>query len=246
MPRVSCHILSFPSRNLTTRALLSLSPRGARWADSACRTLAWQYEVRAGRRRRRATPLRCSCVRSLTTLGALCRPVQTKDEKKAALAAKRDARKAAKGGDGSASATPSGSTADLASLSLETAETPKDKHAAFRTVTGVLTSRPTSRDIKIDGFSMTLNGSNLIQDCSIELTIGRRCVAASGHREWAAGRCQQRRPGVTVAAKASGGSGHTGDKRTRGSFAGVPLHAASATSVCCCRAVRVWQWCDPG
>jgi ATP-binding cassette, subfamily F, member 2 len=40
--------------------------------------------------------------------------------------------------------------------------------------TGVLSSRPTSRDIKIDGFSMGLNGIELIQDCSIELTIGRR------------------------------------------------------------------------
>lgn len=39
---------------------------------------------------------------------------------------------------------------------------------------GVLSSRPTSRDIKIDGFSMGLNGVELIQDCSIELTIGRR------------------------------------------------------------------------
>ncbi|KAG2498702.1 hypothetical protein HYH03_003442 [Edaphochlamys debaryana] len=50
------------------------------------------------------------------------------------------------------------------------------KDAAFsaRTVTGVLSSRPTARDIKIDGFSMGLNGNELIQDCSIELTIGRR------------------------------------------------------------------------
>lgn len=39
---------------------------------------------------------------------------------------------------------------------------------------GVLVSRPSARDIKIDGFSMGLNGSELIQDCSIELTIGRR------------------------------------------------------------------------
>jgi hypothetical protein len=68
----------------------------------------------------------------------------------------------------------------LASLSLEAPEAVKDKHAAFRTVTGVLTSRPTSRDIKIDGFSMTLNGNNLIQDCSIELTIGRRCAPSPG------------------------------------------------------------------
>lgn len=43
-----------------------------------------------------------------------------------------------------------------------------------RTVTGVLASRPTSRDIKIVGFSMGLAGQELIQDCSIEITIGRR------------------------------------------------------------------------
>lgn len=51
-----------------------------------------------------------------------------------------------------------------------------------RAVTGVLTSRPTSRDIKIDGFSMGLNGVELIQDCSIELTIGRRygLIGANG------------------------------------------------------------------
>ena len=39
---------------------------------------------------------------------------------------------------------------------------------------GVLTSRPTARDIKIDGFSLGIVGNELIQDCSIELTIGRR------------------------------------------------------------------------
>jgi len=39
---------------------------------------------------------------------------------------------------------------------------------------GVLTSRPTARDIKIDGFSLGMCGNELIQDCSIELTIGRR------------------------------------------------------------------------
>eukprot|EP00197_Chlamydomonas_leiostraca_P002023 CAMPEP_0202857324 /NCGR_PEP_ID=MMETSP1391-20130828/315_1 /ASSEMBLY_ACC=CAM_ASM_000867 /TAXON_ID=1034604 /ORGANISM="Chlamydomonas leiostraca, Strain SAG 11-49" /LENGTH=610 /DNA_ID=CAMNT_0049536115 /DNA_START=82 /DNA_END=1914 /DNA_ORIENTATION=- len=43
-----------------------------------------------------------------------------------------------------------------------------------RTVTGVLTSRPTSRDIKITGFSLSMRGTELISDCSIELTIGRR------------------------------------------------------------------------
>jgi ATP-binding cassette subfamily F protein 2 len=44
----------------------------------------------------------------------------------------------------------------------------------LRTTTGVLTSRPTSRDIKIDSFSMSISGTELIKDCSIELTIGRR------------------------------------------------------------------------
>jgi hypothetical protein len=44
----------------------------------------------------------------------------------------------------------------------------------LRTVTGVLTSRPTSRDIKIDSFSLGMAGNELIKDCSIELTIGRR------------------------------------------------------------------------
>lgn len=43
-----------------------------------------------------------------------------------------------------------------------------------RSVTGVLASRPTSQDLKIDNFSLTLNGVELIKDCSIELTIGRR------------------------------------------------------------------------
>jgi len=55
----------------------------------------------------------------------------------------------------------------LASLAVE----PSNGHvdpgllaaAQTRTVTGVLTSRPTSRDIKIDGFSMGLNGVELIQ-----------------------------------------------------------------------------------
>lgn len=49
-------------------------------------------------------------------------------------------------------------------------------------MTGVLASRPTSRDIKIAGFSMGLNGQELIQDCTIELTIGRRygLIGANG------------------------------------------------------------------
>ena len=48
------------------------------------------------------------------------------------------------------------------------------KSALKRTVTGNLASRPTSRDIKIDNFSMGMNGRQLIDDCEIEITIGRR------------------------------------------------------------------------
>lgn len=70
----------------------------------------------------------------------------------------------------SASLAKTESTPDLANLNINEA----DDSFSSRTVTGVLASRPTARDIKIVGFSMGLNGVELIQDCSIELTIGRR------------------------------------------------------------------------
>jgi hypothetical protein len=56
------------------------------------------------------------------------------------------------------------------------APTPLASHAFIYAVlfAGVLSSRPTARDIKIDGFSLGICGNELIQDCSIELTIGRR------------------------------------------------------------------------
>jgi len=166
----------------------------------------------------------------LTALFVLHRPVQTKEEKKALLAAKKAARKEKKAGGadekGSASATPNGSTADLASLSLESPEAAKDKHAAFRTVTGVLTSRPTSRDIKIDGFTLTLNGHNLVQDCSIELTIGRRCVAARRSCPRGFCLCEQRRPPRTAP------RGRRPNAPERGCCAQLPpSHAALVLSV---------------
>jgi len=43
-----------------------------------------------------------------------------------------------------------------------------------RVCTGVLTSRPGARDIKVDSFTMSVAGASLIDECSIELTIGRR------------------------------------------------------------------------
>ena len=43
-----------------------------------------------------------------------------------------------------------------------------------RTVTGVLASRPTAVDLRIDQFSMQVNGQELVRDCSLELNAGRR------------------------------------------------------------------------
>ena len=41
-------------------------------------------------------------------------------------------------------------------------------------VTGVLVSKPTARDVKIGNFSLTLFGTELLADTTIEFTIGRR------------------------------------------------------------------------
>lgn len=41
-------------------------------------------------------------------------------------------------------------------------------------VTGVLMSKPTAKDVKIGGFSLSLHGKELFQDTLIEFTIGRR------------------------------------------------------------------------
>ncbi|GIL89573.1 hypothetical protein Vretimale_1869 [Volvox reticuliferus] len=85
-----------------------------------------------------------------------------------------DKKKAAGGKMSKSASTASMPTAaSSASLASQGAAAADDAFST-RTVTGVLVSRPTARDIKIDGFSMGLNGCELIQDCSIELTIGRR------------------------------------------------------------------------
>jgi ATP-binding cassette subfamily F protein 2 len=47
------------------------------------------------------------------------------------------------------------------------------KHCA-RTCTGVLSSIPTSRDVKIEQFSMQFHGHKLIDNTTLELTMGRR------------------------------------------------------------------------
>jgi ATP-binding cassette subfamily F protein 2 len=85
--------------------------------------------------------------------------------------------KAALAAKAAAAAKKKGKQADAAIAKAENAENAIEEEedaAPQRSVTGVLVSRPTSRDLKIDNFSLGLNGVELIQDCSIELTIGRR------------------------------------------------------------------------
>ena len=53
---------------------------------------------------------------------------------------------------------------------------------SYRSSTGVLVSDPLSRDVKIDGFTLTAWSQELISDSSIEFTIGRRygLIGANG------------------------------------------------------------------
>jgi ATP-binding cassette subfamily F protein 2 len=49
-----------------------------------------------------------------------------------------------------------------------------DLNAESRACTGVLSIHPRSRDIKIDGFSITFHGAELMNDTQLELNCGRR------------------------------------------------------------------------
>jgi len=52
----------------------------------------------------------------------------------------------------------------------------------YRSSTGVLISRPTAKDVKIDAFSVSAYGELLVNDTLLELTIGRRygLIGANG------------------------------------------------------------------
>ena len=54
--------------------------------------------------------------------------------------------------------------------------------ADARACTGVLGIHPMSRDIKIDNFSVTFHGSELLQDTKLELSCGQRygLIGANG------------------------------------------------------------------
>ncbi|GBF96634.1 flagellar associated protein [Raphidocelis subcapitata] len=97
---------------------------------------------------------------------------KSKLELKAEKAAAKAARKAAKDPKGSGGGANGDLPHSMSEMSL--ASNVSDVTFSLRTVTGVLASRPTARDIKITGYTMGLNGIELIKECTIELTIGRR------------------------------------------------------------------------
>ncbi|PVV04126.1 hypothetical protein BB560_001381 [Smittium megazygosporum] len=83
---------------------------------------------------------------------------------------KRLAAKAAKAKKGA-----SKDTAKINSIVSELDEQTKQLSLhASRTATGVLTSQPRSRDIKIESYSLSYYGRSLIQNSTIELNYGRR------------------------------------------------------------------------
>lgn len=47
-------------------------------------------------------------------------------------------------------------------------------NAEARACTGSLATHPKSRDIKIENFSITFHGSEMLQDALLELNCGRR------------------------------------------------------------------------
>jgi len=64
-----------------------------------------------------------------------------------------------------------------ASAKQPTKEVPSKKEEVYispRSATGQLASYPLSRDVKIESFSLSLHGTNLIDDTTLELNYGRR------------------------------------------------------------------------
>ena len=56
------------------------------------------------------------------------------------------------------------------------------KHLHFIKIIGVLGIHPLARDIKIDNFSVTFHGAELLQDTRVELSVGQRygLIGANG------------------------------------------------------------------
>ena len=67
-------------------------------------------------------------------------------------------------------------------MNLETELKELDLNAEFRTCTGVLTSHPQSRDLKLYNFSINFHGMELLHDTHLELNAGNRygLIGANG------------------------------------------------------------------
>ncbi|KAF9192658.1 hypothetical protein BGZ50_008365, partial [Haplosporangium sp. Z 11] len=79
-------------------------------------------------------------------------------------------------------ALPDGSDdADILIPGLNALDVAKKK-GGDRTATGILTSQPLSRDIKIESFSLSFHGRELISNTDIDLNFGRRygLIGANG------------------------------------------------------------------
>ncbi|BFZ58974.1 ABC transporter ATP-binding protein arb1 [Savitreella phatthalungensis] len=92
-------------------------------------------------------------------------------EKAARLAAKGE-KASSKKSTPKGSNTPVGPGEDAAVSAL--ADALKDANSFERTATGVLTSLPLSRDIKIEQYTLSFHGRLLIEDATIELNWGQR------------------------------------------------------------------------
>ena len=86
------------------------------------------------------------------------------------------------------SATPGGKNGvDLSSLTTEeklvhALEEEARNATEARACTGVLGIHPLARDIKIDNFSVTFYGAELLQDTRLELSVGNRWEPGAGPR----------------------------------------------------------------
>lgn len=69
--------------------------------------------------------------------------------------------------------SPNASSDQLAALDISLSGADE---ASDRTVTGVLTSHPQSRDIHVEGVTLLFHGHQLLEDSKIELNYGR-CAA---------------------------------------------------------------------
>lgn len=115
------------------------------------------------------------------------------DAKKKKAASKKAGNRVASGStagtlsNASKEATPNASTDQLAALGItDVGGAAAGDEASDRTVTGVLTSHPQSRDIHIESVTLLFHGHQLLEDTKLELNYGRCAPAHHGSIKGAA------------------------------------------------------------